>query len=166
MRCLYGGGIPHRDLARCLVWFRGDARQPSASQSSRELAVGALKVHVEGALKAQPIHGCHNFFGSSQKLEPIRAFSAETGCFVRFDPATRTITAFSDDGLKPLQSQECPPRVSMLILPCPNSFPQRRLLCCRTFSALLSSRLGDNRRTLEWRPAYHAGSSPRCQIIP
>ena len=64
---------------------------------SSELAVGVLKARVEGVLKGQLIPGCHNFFGSSQKLESIRAISVETGCFVRFDPATHTITAFGDD---------------------------------------------------------------------
>jgi len=64
---------------------------------SNELAVGVLKARVEGALKGQLISGCHNFFGPNQKLESIRAISVETGCFIRFNPATRTITAFGDD---------------------------------------------------------------------
>ena len=64
---------------------------------SSELAVGVLKAHVEGVLKGQLIPRCHNFFGSDQKLESIRAISVETGCFVRFNTVTKTITAFGDD---------------------------------------------------------------------
>ena len=62
-----------------------------------ELAVGALKAHVEGVLRGQLIPGFHSFFESDLKLQSIRAISAETGCFVRFNTATQTITAFGDD---------------------------------------------------------------------
>ena len=64
---------------------------------NNELAVGVLKVHVEGILKGHLIPGCHSFFESDEKLEPIRDISAQTSCFVRFNGATQTITAFGDD---------------------------------------------------------------------
>ena len=64
---------------------------------SSELAVGILKAQVEGVLKGQLIPGCHSFFESSQKLESIRAISSETGCFIRFNTTSQTITAFGDD---------------------------------------------------------------------
>ena len=64
---------------------------------SNELAVGALKAHVEGVLRGQLIPGCHSFFESNQKLESIRKVSVETGCFIRLNTATQTITAFGDD---------------------------------------------------------------------
>ena len=64
---------------------------------NNEPAVGVLKARVEGVLKGHLILGCHTFFGSSQKLNFIRAISIESGCFVRFDPAARTITAFGED---------------------------------------------------------------------
>lgn len=64
---------------------------------SNETAVGVLKVHVEGILKGHLIHGCHSLLESREKLESIRNISAQTGCFIRFNPATLTITAFGDD---------------------------------------------------------------------
>jgi hypothetical protein len=64
---------------------------------SNELAVGALKAHVEGVLKGQLIPGCHSFFESKEKLESIQDISDKTGCFIRFNTATQTITAFGDD---------------------------------------------------------------------
>ena len=64
---------------------------------SNELAVGALKAQVEGVLRGQLIPGCHGFFGSNEKLESIQDISEKTGCFVRFNPATQTVTAFGDD---------------------------------------------------------------------
>ncbi|KAF9651343.1 hypothetical protein BDM02DRAFT_857977 [Thelephora ganbajun] len=64
---------------------------------SNELAVGVLKAHVEGVLKGQLISGCHSFFESNQKLESIRDISVETGCFVRLNTTTQTITTFGDD---------------------------------------------------------------------
>lgn len=64
---------------------------------SNETAVGVLKVHVEGVLKGRIIPGCHSFFKSDEKLDPIRNISAQTGCFIRFNIATQTITAFGDD---------------------------------------------------------------------
>lgn len=64
---------------------------------TNELSVGVLKVHVEEVLKGHLIHGCHSFFESNEKLESIRNISAQTGCFVRFNTATKTINAFGDD---------------------------------------------------------------------
>ena len=64
---------------------------------SNELAVGVLKAHVEWVLKGQLIPGCQSLFESEQRLESIRAISVETGCFVRLNTATKTITAFGDD---------------------------------------------------------------------
>lgn len=64
---------------------------------SNEFVVGALKAQVEGVLKGQLIPGCHSFFESNEKLESIRDISVETGCFIRFNAATQTITAFGDD---------------------------------------------------------------------
>ena len=62
-----------------------------------ELAVGVLKVHVEGVLKGYLIPGCHSFFESNKKLESVRDISAQTDCLIRFNTATQTITAFGDD---------------------------------------------------------------------
>jgi hypothetical protein len=64
---------------------------------SNELAVGVLKVHVEGVLKGHIIPGCHSLFESNEKLESIRDISTQAGCFVRFNTTTQTITAFGDD---------------------------------------------------------------------
>lgn len=64
---------------------------------SNELAVGALKTHVEGVLKGKLVPGCHSFFEPGKDLEPIRAISLKTGCFIQFDTANQTITAFGDD---------------------------------------------------------------------
>ena len=64
---------------------------------SDELAVGALKAHVEGVLRGQFISGCHSFFESNRKLESVRDISVETGCFTRLNTATQTVTAFGDD---------------------------------------------------------------------
>lgn len=64
---------------------------------SNELAVGALKAQVEGVLKGQLIPGCHSLFESNEKLGSIRDISVETGCFIRFNTAAQTITAFGDD---------------------------------------------------------------------
>ena len=81
---------------------------------SNEFAVGALKAQVEGVLKGQLIPGCHSFFGSDkklEKLESIRAISAETGCFVRFNIATRTVTAFGDDDTLRAFSKKLQPNI-------------------------------------------------------
>ena len=64
---------------------------------NNELAVGILKVHIEGVLKGHLIPGCHSFFESNEKLESIRDVSAQTGCLIRFNDTTQTITAFGDD---------------------------------------------------------------------
>lgn len=64
---------------------------------NNELAVGVLKVYLEGVLKGHLISGCHSFFESNEKLKSIRDISAQTGCFIRFNAATQTITAFGDD---------------------------------------------------------------------
>ena len=62
-----------------------------------DIAVGVLKVHVEGVLRGHLMPKCHSFFESNKKLESIRDISAQTGCFIRFDTTTQTITAFGDD---------------------------------------------------------------------
>lgn len=64
---------------------------------SNDLSVGALKAQVEGVLKGQLISGCHSLFESNEKLGSIRDISVETGCFIRFNTAAQTITAFGDD---------------------------------------------------------------------
>lgn len=64
---------------------------------NNELAVGVLKVHIEGILKGHLIPGCHTFFESSEKLKSIENISSQTGCFIRSNAATQTITAFGDD---------------------------------------------------------------------
>lgn len=64
---------------------------------SDEPAVGVLKVHVEGVLGGHIIPGCHNFFESNEKLQFVWEVSTQTRCFVRFNEATRTITAFGAD---------------------------------------------------------------------
>ena len=64
---------------------------------SNELAVGVLKARVEEIIRGKFIPGCHSLFGSNENLETIRDISVETGCFIRFNNATQTITAFGDD---------------------------------------------------------------------
>lgn len=64
---------------------------------NNELAVGVLKVYIEGVLRGHLIPGCHTFFESNERLESIRNISVQTDCFIRLNAATETITAFGDD---------------------------------------------------------------------